>query len=151
MKKANFERLIAKTFLSLETKFGFKKTNTAYHSGGVIVTFQNPSTEVIVNYEIGEYPWVTIADIKNPKTDRTSLDWLLVELGEREEPTTDEAFMPLRMDDAHLEAELEKKKVQLLKFGADLLNGDFTLLPKLQERAEDYLNECKRFAKRHNV
>ena len=111
MKKANFERLIAKTFLSLETKFGFKKTSTEYHSGGVIVTFQNPTTEVIVNYEIGEYPWVTIADINSPKTDRASLDWLLVELGERESPTTDEAFMPIRMDDAHLEAELEKKKV----------------------------------------
>lgn len=151
MKKANFERLIAKTFLSLETKFGFKKTNTEYHSGGVIVTFQNPTTEVIVNYEIGEYPWVTIADINNPETARTSLDWLLVELGERESPTTDEAFMPIRMDDTHLEVELEKKKVQLLKFGADLLRGDFALLPSLQERAEDYLKECKRFAKRHNV
>ncbi len=151
MKKANFERLIAKTFLSLETKFGFKKISTEYHSGGVIVTYQNPTTEVILNYEIGEYPWVTIANINNPKTDRASLDWLLVELGEREAPTTDEAFMPLRMDDAHLEAELEKKKVQLLKFGADMLKGDFTLLPNLQERAEDYLEECKRFAKRHNV
>jgi len=124
MKKANFERLIAKTFLSLETKFGFKKISTEYHSGGVIVIFQNPTTEVILNYEIGEYPWVTIADINNPKTDRASLDWLLVELGEREEPTTDEAFRPLRMDDVHLEAELEKRKEQLLKD----LNKDRLLL-----------------------
>ena len=50
MKKANFERLIGKTFLSLETKFGFKKTNTGYHSGGVIVTFHNTKTEFILNY-----------------------------------------------------------------------------------------------------
>ncbi len=149
MKKANFERLISKTFLSLETKFGFKKTQTDYHSGGVIVTFQNPTTEVILNYEIGEFPWVTIADINNPETERTSLDWLLVELGERETPTTDEAFMPLRMDDAQLEAELTKKKEQLLRFGADLLKGDFSLLPNLQKRADDYLAECKRFANRH--
>ena len=151
MKKANFERLISKTFLSLETKFGFKKTNTDYHSGGVIVTFQNSTTEVILNYEIGEFPWVTIADINNPETERTSLDWLLVELGEREPPTTDEAFMPLRMDDTYLEAELTKKKEQLLKFGADFLNGDFTLLPNLQQRSEDYLAECKRFANRHQT
>lgn len=149
MKKANFERLIAKTFLSLETKFGFKKTNTEYHSGGVIVTFQNKTTEVILNYEIGEFPWVTIADINNPETDRASLDWLLVELGEREAPTTDEAFMPIRMDDAHLEAELKKKKEQLLQFGAELLRGDFTLLPNLQERANSYLAECRKFANRH--
>jgi len=149
MKKANFERLIAKTFLSLETKYGFKKTKTDYHSGGVIVTFQNPTTEVILNYEIGEYPWVTIADINNPETDRISLDWLLVELGEREAPTTDEAFMPLRMDDSHLEIELTKKKEQLLNFGTDFLKGDFSLLPNLQQRADDYLAECKKFANRH--
>jgi len=103
MKKANFERLINKTFSRLETKFGFKKVKTNYHSGGAEVTFQNKTTEVILNYEIGEYPWVTIADINNPETERTSLDWLLVELGEREAPTTDEAFFPLRMDDTQLE------------------------------------------------
>ena len=149
MKKANFERLIRKTFLSLETKFGFKKTNTNYYSGGVSVTFQNPTTEVVLIYEIGEFPWVTIADINNPETERVSLDWLLVELGEREEPTTDESFMPLRMDDAHLEMELTKKKVELLNFGADLLKGNFAIFPALQKRADDYLEECRRFANRH--
>ena len=149
MKKANFERLINKTFLRLETKFGFKKTKTDYHSGGVKVSFQNPTTEVILNYEIGEFPWVTIADINNPETDRASLDWLLVELGERETPTTDEAFFPIRMDDSQLENELKKKSDQLLKFGADFLQGDFTLLPNLQERADNYLAECKKFANRH--
>ena len=151
MKKANFERLIKKTFLSLETKFGFKKTNTDYHSGGVIVTFQNLTTEVILNYEIGEFPWVTIADIKNPEIDRASLDWLLVDLGVREAPTTDEAFFPLRMDDTQLEAELQKKKEQLLNFGADLLNGDFTIIPNLQKRANDYLEECRNFANQHKT
>ncbi len=149
MKKAKFERLISNTFSRLETKFGFKKTKTNFHSGGVIVVFQNPTTEVILNYEIGEFPWVTIADINNPETERASLDWLLVELGERETPTTDEAFFPLRMDDTQLEDELQKKSDQLLNFGADFLRGDFTLLPKLQERADAYLAECKRFANRN--
>ncbi len=149
MKKAKFERLISNTFSRLETKFGFKKTKTNFHSGGVIVVFQNPTTEVILNYEIGEFPWVTIADINNPETERASLDWLLVELGEREAPTTDEAFFPLRMDDTQLEDELQKKSDQLLNFGADFLRGDFTLLPKLQERADAYLAECKRFANRN--
>lgn len=149
MKKAKFERLISNTFSRLETKFGFKKTKTNFHSGGVIVVFQNPTTEVVLNYEIGEFPWVTIADINNPETERASLDWLLVELGERETPTTDEAFFPLRMDDTQLEDELQKKSDQLLNFGADFLRGDFTLLPKLQERADAYLAECKRFANRN--
>ena len=149
MKKANFERLIDKTFSRLGTKFDFKKVKTNYHSGGAEVVFQNKTTEVIVNYEIGEFPWVTMADINNPKTARASLDWLLVELGERESPTTDEAFFPLRMDDTQLEDELRKKSEQLLKFGADFLRGDFSLLPNLQERAEAYLAECKRFANRN--
>ncbi|MBT3188860.1 MAG: hypothetical protein HN736_10670 [Anaerolineae bacterium] len=149
MKNANFERLIKKSFLSLETKFGFKKTKTDYHSEGVVVIYQNPTTEVVLNYEQGEFPWITIADINNPKTARASLDWLLVELGEREAPTTDDAFMPPKMDEAFLEDELQKKSDELLRFGADFLNGDFTLLPNLQERADDYLVECKKFAGRY--
>jgi hypothetical protein len=103
----------------------------------------------VLNYEQGEFPWITIADINNPKTARASLDWLLVELGEREAPTTDDAFMPPKMDEAFLEDELQKKSDELLRFGADFLNGDFTLLPNLQERADDYLVECKKFAGRY--
>lgn len=151
MKKSKFERIIKKTFLSLEAKHGFKKTKTEYHNNGVTVSFQNPTTEVILLYEIGTFPWVTIADINNPKTNRTSLDWLLVELGERESPTTDEAFLPAKMDDSQLEVELKKKSDQLLHFGTDFLKGDFTLLPTLQQRAEDYLTECKKITARYKT
>jgi len=151
MRKSEFERIVDKTFWGLEAKYGFKKTETAYHRGGVIVRFQNPTTEVVLNYEIGALPWVTIADINNPETDKSSLDWLLVELGEKKSPTTDEAFFPANMDEGQLEAELQKKSDQLLSFGADFIKGDFTLLPKLQKRAEDYLAECKKFADRQNI
>ena len=57
--------------------------------------------------------------------------------------------MPPKMDEAFLEDELQKKSDELLRFGADFLNGDFTLLPNLQERADDYLVECKKFAGRY--
>lgn len=150
MRKSEFERIVDKTFWGLETKHGFKKTETAYHRGGVAVCFKNASTEVILNYEIGTFPWVTIADINNPETDRASLDWLLVELGEKKSPTTDETFILAKMDESQLEAELQRKSDQLLSFGTDFLKGDFTLLPKLQKRAEDYLAECKKFAGRQN-
>ena len=151
MRKPEFDRIVDKTFWGLENKHDFKKTETLYHTGGVTVRFQNPTTEVILNYEIGDFPWVTIADIKNPETDRISLDWLLVELGETKSPTTDEAFFPAKMDEGQLEDELQKKGDQLLKFGTDFIKGDFTLLPKLQKRAEDYLAECKKFAGRQNI
>lgn len=150
MKKSEFERIVSKTFWGLEAKHGFKKVETVYHRGGVAVRFQNHTTEVILNYEIGAFPWVTIADINNPETDRSSLDWLLVELGQKKSPTTDEAFFPAKMDEGQLEVTLQQKSDQLLSFGRDFLKGDFTLLPKLQKRAEDYLAECKKFADRQN-
>lgn len=151
MRKSEFERLVDKTFWGLTNKYDFKKTETAYHTGGVIVRFQNPTTEIILNYEIGAFPWVTIADINNSETDRISLDWLLVELGETNSPTTDEAFFPPKMDEGQLEVELQQKGDQLLEFGIDFMKGDFTLLPKVQKRAEDYLAECKKFANRQNI
>jgi hypothetical protein len=151
MRKSEFERIVNKTFWGLESKHGFKLTDTAYHRGGVSVCFQNPTTEVIVNYEIGAFPWVTIADIKNSETNRASLDWLLVELGEKKSPTTDEAFSPAKMDESQLETVLKQKSDQLLSFGANFLKGDFVLMPKLQKRADDYLAECKRFVDRQNI
>ena len=150
MRKSEFEQIVNKSFRSVENKYDFKMTETTYHRGGVFVRFQNPTTEIHLNYEIGVFPWLIIADIKNPETDKASLDWLLVELGERETPTIDEAFLPAKMDEAQLEDELKKKSDQLLKFGTDLLKGDFTLLPKLIKRADDYLAECKKFADLHS-
>jgi hypothetical protein len=151
MRKSEFERIVDKIFWGLEAKHGFVKTETAYHRGGVTVCFQNSKTEVILNYEIGTYPWITIADIKNPETDKSSLDWLLVELGEKKSPTPEEAFLTAKMDEGQLEVELQKISDQLMKFGTGLLTGDFTLLPKLQKRAEDYLSECKKFADKQNI
>lgn len=149
MKKSEFERLVKKVFGSLENKYDFKKNETAFHTGGVSVCFQNTTTEVVLNYEIGDFPWITLADIHAPESDRVSLDWLLVELGERQPPSVDEAFLPPRMDDSQLEAELQKRCDQLLKFGVPLLQGDFSLLPRLKERADAYLAECKKFADRY--
>ena len=151
MKKAEFERIVNKTFWDLEAKHGFKKTETTYRRVGVIVRFQNPTTEVILNYDIGVLPWVMIADINNPETNRASLDWLLVELGEKKSPTPDEAFFPAKMDEGQLESQLKEKNEQLLRFGTDFLKGDFTLMPNLQKRAEDYLAECKKFAEKKNL
>jgi hypothetical protein len=34
---------------------------------------------------------------------------------------------------------------QVLEYGGDMLKGDFTRLPKLQERAKNYDLECKHY------
>lgn len=151
MKKSEFIRIVKKTFVPLEGQYQFKKVDSSFHSGGVEVVFQNPTTELCLNYEIGSYPWITIGDINNPEEDRISLDWLLVELGEREAPTTDDTFFPPTMEDADLEAELQHKIKLLLKFGGDMLNGDFTRLPKLKTRAASYLAECRKIAERYKT
>ena len=150
MKKSEFERIVDKTFWDLEAKHGYKKIETTYRRGGVIVRFQNATTEVALNYDIGICPWVTVADSNNLDAGSISLDWLLVELNEKKNPTPDEAFLPSKMDEGQLETQLKEKCEQLLKFGADFLKGDFTLMPALQKRAEDYLAECKRFAEQKN-
>ncbi len=151
MKKSEFDRLVQKSFVPLESKYKFKKAASEFHVNGVIVTFQNTTTEVCLNYEIGAFPWITIADINNPEEERVSLDWLLVELGERDAPTTDEAFFPPTMEEEDLEAEIQKKSNQLIEFGSEMLNGDFSLLPKLKTRAENYLAECKKIADRYKA
>ena len=35
---------------------------------------------------------------------------------------------------------------QMLQHGGDLLRGDFSIIPKLQDRAQKYAQECKRYA-----
>jgi hypothetical protein len=38
---------------------------------------------------------------------------------------------------------------QILDYGAELLKGDFTIMPKLQARAKKYDLECKRYLSIH--
>ena len=151
MRKSEFIQMVDRTFWGLEAKHGFKKTATNFRTNDVTIQFQNATTEVILNYEIGEMPWLTIADIRDPKNERSSLDWLLVELGHKKSPTVDEAFADKHIEADKLEPELQAQAQNLLSHGADMLNGNFNILPKLQKRAEAYLADCKKFADRHKV
>lgn len=151
MKKSQFEKITDKTFRGLETKYGFKKIETTYQQRSCIVRFQNATTELVLTYEIGGIPWLAIADISNPEEKQTTLEWLLVEQGVEKTPTPEAAFLPTKMEESKLEAVLQSKNQQLLEFGADLLKGDFTILPKLQKRAGKYALECKRYVDIHKI
>ena len=48
-----------------------------------------------------------------------------------------------------LEPTLQKMGQQLLDYGAELLKGDFTILPKLQARAKKYDLECQHYLSIH--
>ncbi len=148
MKKSIFESLVDKAFWGLEARYGFKKTGTNYVDRTCTVQFQNMTTEVLLNYELGHMPWLTIANVHNPEN-KTTLGWLLVELGQDEAPRPEQAFHPAVLESAQLDSTLQKMGQQILDYGADLLKGDFAIMPKLQARARKYDLECQRYLAIH--
>jgi hypothetical protein len=151
MKKSEFEKIVDRTFWGLETGYGFKKTETTFQRRSCIIRYQNTTTELVVNYEIGHTPWLGFADITNRQEKQSTLEWLLVEQGIEKSPAPEAAFIPAKMDESKLESILQSKNQQLIEFGADLLKGDFTILPKLQKRAGKYASDCKRYVNLHKI
>jgi hypothetical protein len=144
MKKSVFERMVEKAFSGLEARYGFKKTETRFEDRSVIVRYQNTSTEIIVNYEIGTKPWLDISNLRDPEK-KSTLGWLLVEAGVEKSPMPEQAFHPSTINEGELEPLLQKMGQQLLDHGTAFLKGDFTLMPKLQERSRKYALECDRY------
>jgi hypothetical protein len=148
MKKSEFERIIMKTFRVLESRYGFKKGETVYSPKGCTVQFQNPTTAVTLHYEVGEEPWLDIAEIRNPEN-KSTLGWLLVERGIEKTPMPIAAFRSKPLAEKDMEAVLEKKNQQFIEYGMDLINGDFSIMPALQKRAKKYALDCERFMSQH--
>jgi hypothetical protein len=144
MKKSAFEGMVDRAFLDLEAKDGFKRTETSYAEHSVTVRFQNATTELLLNYAIGETPWLEIADLRNTEN-RSTLGWLLVERGVEKAPTPAQAFRPTTLEDDQLEPALQKMGQQMRKYGPEFLRGDFGMMPKLQARARKYDKECQRY------
>jgi len=148
MKKTEFENMVDKAFWGLEAKYEFKKTATSFVERTCTVQFKNATTEIILNYELGNTPWLEISDIHKAEN-KSTLGWLLVELGVDKAPKPEQAFRPTTLSEGTLEPVLQKMGQQLLDFGSDLLKGDFTLLPKLQARAKKYDLECQHYLSIH--
>ena len=148
MKKTEFERILTKTFRVLEGRYGFKKGEAMYSPKGCTVQFQNATTDVTLHYEIGEMPWLDIAEIQNAEN-RSTLGWLLVERGIEKTPIPAAAFRSNPLAEKDIEAVLEKKNQQFVEYGMDLINGDFSLMPALQKRAKKYALDCERFMAQH--
>jgi hypothetical protein len=144
MKKSKFESMVEKAFWGLEARYAFKKTETKFENRSVTVRFQNATTEILLNYEIGNTPWLEIADLHNARN-KSTLGWLLVETGIDKTPLPEQAFHPTTLNEGELEPVLQTMGQQLLDHGADLLKGNFTLMPKLQDRARKYALECDRY------
>jgi hypothetical protein len=150
MKKSEFESIVTKVFRGLESKHGFKRSETVYVKRGCTVQFLNKTTDVTLHYEIGSEPWLSIAEANNPEN-KTTLEWLLVERGVEKSPTPAQAFQPVPKPVHELESMLEKKSKQLIEHGADLIKGDFSLMPSLQKRAKKYAADCDRYIAQHKT
>jgi hypothetical protein len=148
MKKTEFENMVDKAFWGLEAKYGFKKTETRFVDRTCTVQFKNATTEILLNYELGNTPWLEISDAHNAGN-KSTLGWLLVELGVEEAPKPEQAFRPTTLSGGTLEPILQKMGQQVLDYGADLLKGNFAILPKLQARARKYDLECQRYLSIH--
>jgi hypothetical protein len=144
MKKSKFESSLEKAFWGLEARYGFKRTETLFANRSVTVRFQNTTTEILLNYEIGNTPWLEISDVHNPES-KSTLGWLLVEAGVDKPPLPEQAFHPTPLKENELEPVLQTMGQQLLDHGADLLKGDFAILPKLKDRARKYALECDHY------
>ncbi len=148
MKKSVFESMVDQAFWGLEAKYGFKRTETEYNNRTCTVQFQNQSTEVLLNYELGHLPWLTISELKN-RENKSTLGWLLVEKGLETPPTPEQAFSPALLRKDKLDPTLKTMGSQIMEVGTDLLKGDFTIMPKLQARARKYDQDCKRYLAAH--
>jgi hypothetical protein len=148
MKKIVFENTVDEAFWGLESKFGFKKVETKYVDRSVAIRFQNATTEVCLNYVIGELPWLEIADVHQTEN-KSTLGWLLVERGEEKAPTPAQAFHQTTLSEAELKPTLVKMGQQIIDSGADLLQGNFGIFPKLQARAKKYNLECEHYLTTH--
>jgi hypothetical protein len=144
MKKADFETMVDKAFWGLEAKSGFKKTETSFVKRTCTIKFANPTTVITLNYELGNEPWVEIADASNV-ANKSTLGWLLVELGVEDPPTTEQAFRPTMLSADALEPFIINLGKQLQVHGEKLLQGDFSILPVLQSRAQKYDKDCQRY------
>jgi len=143
LKKSSFEYMVDNAFRGLTSKYKFKKVETKFEQRGCVVRYQNATTELALNYELGGKPWLTIGDVEKPEN-RSTLGWLLVELGVERAPSVEQAFHPVALADAELEAALQKMTADVQEHGVALLKGDFTLMPKLQARSRKYALDCKR-------
>jgi len=76
-----FESLVDKYFGKLEREYGFRKVNAETQRHEYRIDFENQTTHVSVSYETGSVPWVVIGDVKNPRSNGSSLEWLLIESG----------------------------------------------------------------------
>ena len=144
MKKETFERIVTKTFRRLESRHGFKREEAVFSKQNCAMQYLNATTIVTIHYVFGGEPWIAITDRKNARN-RSTLGWLMVERGITKEPVPADAFRSINLSEKDFTSILERENQQLLEYGMEFINGDFSVMPVLQKRAEKYALDCDRY------
>ena len=153
MKKSEFERLVDKAFFELETRHGFKRTDTTFHKHGCTVRFQNATTLVILNYDITSLPWLEIADVKNPEQNKSTLGLAVGREGHRKIPHPRTGLPANQNGRKPTGSHSADKCRQLLAvWSGDLLEWRFLdACPNCRIAPENTTLACERYAKIHKT
>ncbi len=126
-------------FSFLVEGYGFRHVSTQAVAYECAVIFENETTRVTVDYEMGSPPWVAIGRIEQRSgkaivRDETSLEIILSEKGlpDVEAPA---AFGDI--PDEEIDEMLRLKAISLRKEADDLLRGNFESLPNLLKATEE--------------
>jgi hypothetical protein len=142
---AVFKQSTAAAFSFLVDDLGFKEVATRTHPPECEIKYQNNTTGVTVTYEWGGALWVDLTRLARKRdevveAEKYSLDVLMMECL----PNRDiNQFRRLDVEapDQHVNRVLLEYAQILKDCGADILNGDFQLFPKLRKHAEDVLRQ----------
>jgi hypothetical protein len=131
-----FEALVAEAFSFLGT-FGFERGPLTVTPPECRIVFVNDTSEVVVAFELGTGPWIEVGKRTGPgrPRERYDLQFLLQERA----PNEASKVLLRDLDDAVLEAELQRLATLAQRHATDLLTGDFKVLPRLRARAEENL------------
>lgn len=139
MTPIEFEKTVLDAFQYLLNDFGFRYLSTNVHAPECWATFHNSTTAVTVHFEMASQPWVELAKLKHDadtivETNRSALEFLVQERAPEE--------MKVRAnvdDDEEIRQVIYDKARQLRDYGRDVLQGDFTVFPRLKELAMENL------------
>jgi hypothetical protein len=127
-----FEKQVSDAFHFLFEEFRFHRVSSGAVPPEWYVILQNETTAVTVNFETGVGPWIMLSSLLSPKAG-FDLTFLLQERGSGPVDRSrcreiDDPIVPLCL------RELAKR---LRIHAKDVLNGDFTIFPKLEIRAAE--------------
>jgi hypothetical protein len=140
-----FEQEVFAAFGALISTFQLHHVETVASGPECAMLFRREAVGLTVKFESGVGPWVQLGRLRGPDEHdgpRRELYDLTFLLQERAPAETQTPGME-DIDDPRLAPALEELAKQTLTYGADVLTGDFEVLPKLRQRALENLHRTE--------